>query len=214
VRALAALGAEAWGVEQQQSKLHDARSGGGGGRRLSGGDIERLAFAEAVFDLALLNEVLEHVPDDRRALDEVYRVLRPGGLLLVFSPNRLYPFETHGVFLRRGERRLPAYVPFVPWLPLPVSRRLLRPWARNYWPWELRGLLRESGFVTLRSAWLGQTFENISRRQPRLVGALRPLLRACTSLLERTPLLRSFGASQVLLARKPAGGAEVGRRSA
>lgn len=214
LRALLRLGANAWGVELERSKLQDAREREEVHGRLTAGDLEQLGFAAAVFDLALLNEVLEHVPDDRQTLREVHRVLRPDGLLVVFSPSRLHPFETHGVFLRDSARRLPAYVPFVPWIPLSLGRRWLRPWARNYWPWELRRMLRESGFIPLRSAWVWQTFENISRRQPRLVRALRPLLRASTSLLERTPVLRCFGASQVILARKgallalPTGGAD------
>ena len=59
---------------------------------------EELPFADESFDLILLNEVIEHVDDDRRTIVEAYRVLAPGGHIVVYAPNRLYPFETHGFF--------------------------------------------------------------------------------------------------------------------
>lgn len=45
------------------------------------------------FDLALCSHVLEHVPDDRAALRELFRVLRPGGLLCVMVPLGAEPTE-------------------------------------------------------------------------------------------------------------------------
>lgn len=50
------------------------------------GDLLALPFPEDVFDGVLLTEVLEHCIDPRAAVDEVRRVLKPGGLLLVTSP--------------------------------------------------------------------------------------------------------------------------------
>jgi len=54
---------------------------------------------DASFDGVLLTEVLEHCTDPKTAVGEVWRVLRPGGLLLVTSP---YLWPEHGV---EGEYR-------------------------------------------------------------------------------------------------------------
>ncbi|NIL96741.1 MAG: methyltransferase domain-containing protein, partial [Planctomycetales bacterium] len=58
---------------------------------------ETLPLPDRSFDLVLSHEVLEHVEDDRAALEEMVRMLRPGGRIVLFTPNRGYPFETHGV---------------------------------------------------------------------------------------------------------------------
>lgn len=49
-------------------------------------DGQRLPFANAVFDQVILNEVVEHIPDDRTAVREACRVLKPGGMLWLSTP--------------------------------------------------------------------------------------------------------------------------------
>ena len=49
-------------------------------------DDAKLPYDDAMFDAVLLMDVLEHVPHPERTLDEVQRVLRPGGLLVAFVP--------------------------------------------------------------------------------------------------------------------------------
>lgn len=39
------------------------------------------------FDAIFFNHVIEHIPDDRRALDEAYRILAPGGFMILGTPN-------------------------------------------------------------------------------------------------------------------------------
>jgi SAM-dependent methyltransferase len=49
-------------------------------------DITRMPFEDTRFDAVVCNHVLEHVPDDRRAMSEVFRVLRPGGWAILQVP--------------------------------------------------------------------------------------------------------------------------------
>src|SRR5262249_54551591 len=56
------------------------------------GDLAALPIADAVIDVVVCLEVLEHTADAGATLDELVRVLRPDGLLFVSSPNpAVYP---------------------------------------------------------------------------------------------------------------------------
>ena len=57
-------------------------------QRLAAGDLESLPFLDASFDKAICLNAFHHVPDGRKALAEVRRVLRPGGLVLFSEPGR------------------------------------------------------------------------------------------------------------------------------
>lgn len=81
------------------------------------GDLLALPFQSDAFDGVVLTEVLEHCTDPKAAVAEVFRVLKPGGLLLVTSP---FVWPTHGIegeykdywrFTRQGwELLLSAFV--------------------------------------------------------------------------------------------------------
>ncbi|WP_433042275.1 class I SAM-dependent methyltransferase [Dactylosporangium sp. CS-033363] len=71
------------------------------------GDIRRLPFAGGTVSLAVAMDVLEHIDDDRLALRELFRVLRPGGTLLMSVPQDMRLWSAHDVALshfRRYER--------------------------------------------------------------------------------------------------------------
>lgn len=52
-------------------------------------DICNLPFADNTFDFILCNHVLEHIPDDHKAMQELYRVLQPGGTAILQIPQDL-----------------------------------------------------------------------------------------------------------------------------
>lgn len=60
--------------------------------RLCRGNIYQLPYEDSSFDKIILSEVLEHLPDDLKALREVKRVLKRGGIILITVPNHNYPF--------------------------------------------------------------------------------------------------------------------------
>ncbi len=56
-------------------------------------DICNLPFEDNSYDVILCNHVLEHIPDDTKAMQELYRVLRPGGMGIFQIPQDL--LRTH-----------------------------------------------------------------------------------------------------------------------
>lgn len=156
---------------------------------------ENLPFAEDSFDLVLSHEVLEHVSDDRAALEEIVRTLRvpdpstttPGGRLFLFIPNRGYPFETHGIYWR-GRYRF-GNIPFVNYLPRRIRNRLA-PHVRVYSHWDLERLIHGLPLRILHRTVIFGAYDNIIARWPRFGRILRAILH----FLERTPF-RIFGLS-------------------
>lgn len=86
-----ALDADAGELKQVHS-LRDAMIDAGELRSDNGGavngDALRLPFPDGSFDCVIASEVLEHVWDDRGAIAELVRVLRPGGRMAVTVPTR------------------------------------------------------------------------------------------------------------------------------
>ena len=73
----------------------------------------RLPFKSAVFDVVFAIEVIEHVPDERRLINEAVRVLRPRGRLILTTPNdtiRIFPKALQPWIDRRwGHHRVPGF---------------------------------------------------------------------------------------------------------
>lgn len=78
------------------------------------GDACAIPYRDASFDLVFSNSLLEHVPDWRRVLAEVSRVLEPGGVFVMYTTNRTCPLQQEV-----------NHFPFYPWLPDPIQRRVL-----------------------------------------------------------------------------------------
>ena len=71
---------------------------------VSRGRIEELPFAAASFDLLLACDVIEHVPDDARALVELRRVAAPGARLLLTVPAYGWLWSSHDVYMHHHRR--------------------------------------------------------------------------------------------------------------
>ncbi len=92
--ALCKRGAAVTGVDVDEKLIEGARiraRGHGVAPTFAVAVAERLPFADASFDVVTFVDVIEHVADARAAVREIARVLRPGGTLYLFGPNRLSP---------------------------------------------------------------------------------------------------------------------------
>ena len=66
--------------------------------------IERLPFKNDYFDVILILDVIEHVQDDRLALSEVYRVLKPGGIAIFNTPAFKFLWSYHDISAKHIRR--------------------------------------------------------------------------------------------------------------
>jgi len=182
-----------FGVEVEHGRAIEARTHA---KDVIEGLGEQLPFADGSFDVVFSHEVLEHVADDRASLREMARVARPQARIVIFVPNRLYPFETHGVFWR-GRYRF-GNVPLINWLPDKLRDRLA-PHVRAYTSRDLRRLLKGLPLRVIHHTQIYPGYDNVVARAPRLGRALRRV----TYALEDT-FLRAFGLSHVLVVEKEA----------
>jgi SAM-dependent methyltransferase len=155
---------------------------------------EDLPFPDGHFHGVFMNEVLEHVADEESTLAEAARVLRPGGLLVLISPNRWFPFEGHG--MRTSRFALGVPVPLLPWLPQSLTDRWMR--ARNYWPGELVDQVRRAGLSVERRGFIWPVLQ----QYPWLPGPLRDRYQAHIRTFDRLPGISRFGVSSIVVARR------------
>jgi SAM-dependent methyltransferase len=177
-----------FGVEIEADRASEARTRAQDVARAVG---ETLPFAADTFDVVFSHEVLEHVVDDRLCAREMVRVTRPGGRIVIFVPNRVYFFETHGLYWR-GVYHF-GNKPLVNWLPDALRNRLA-PHVRAYTVRGLRRLFADLPVRVVVHTQIYPGYDNIVARLPRLGWFLQQV----TYALEKTPF-RVFGLSHVLV---------------
>lgn len=95
-----------FGCDISETALREARAEGGG-VAYDRGDATNLPYPNDYFDAVVLFDVLEHVDDVRKAVSEIYRILRDGGVFHGFIPCEGNPGTIFSVLGRRGW--LPIY---------------------------------------------------------------------------------------------------------
>lgn len=158
---------------------------------------EYIPYPAEHFDLILSHEVLEHVNDDRAAVREMVRVLKPGGRLVIFVPNRWYPFETHGHYWR-GDYHF-GNTPLINYLP-DVWRNRLAPHVRAYTRHGLRALFDGEPVQQVHYARIYGGYDNLIVR----LGPSMRRVRDWLYRLESTPL-DTWGLSHLLVMAKQTG---------
>jgi SAM-dependent methyltransferase len=155
---------------------------------------ESIPLPASVFDLILSHEVIEHVQDDHAAVCEMMRVLKPGGRVVLFSPNRGYPYETHGIFWK-GKYYFGNKL-FVNYLPRALRNRLA-PHVRVYSTNDMQKLFDGLPVKFIERTIIFGAYDNIIAR----FGALGKFLRAILQFLEATPL-KGLGLSHFWVVEK------------
>ena len=156
----------------------------------STGDVQELEYADGAFDLVVTVDVLEHVDSPEKMMDELARVLAPGGLAVVTFPQTRFPLTYDPINRIFGPRtvRLGAYGfgheslidpnLFEGWvkergLEVLASKNLsghLVGWSEMYWPSLLqRGLKANAGNAAESAGDDSPKKARPSHREPRLV---------------------------------------------
>ncbi len=101
-------------------------------------DAMKLTFKDNLFDVVICTHVYEHVPSPKKLFNEIYRVLKPGGVCYLAAQNKLWPLEAH------------HNLPFLSYLPKNIADIYIRIFRNkkeyyehpmNYW--ELKEVLKK-----------------------------------------------------------------------
>jgi ubiquinone/menaquinone biosynthesis C-methylase UbiE len=102
-------------------------------------DTRKIPFDSLSFDLCFCDWMIEHTEHHAQVIREIYRVLRPRGILYISTHNRLYPFEPHSelwgvnylphklaaIYTKWRGKAIPGYVWDVHTLVPPMLKRLV-----------------------------------------------------------------------------------------
>jgi len=155
---------------------------------------EFIPLPTSTIDLILSHEVIEHVQSDRSAIQEIVRVLKPGGRVVIFCPNRGYPFETHGIYWK--DKYYFGNKLFVNYLPR-TWRDKLAPHVRVYSTGDMRKLFAGLPVKIVEQTIVFGAYDNIIAR----FGPLGKILRGVLQFLEKTSL-KIFGLSHFWVVEK------------
>jgi ubiquinone/menaquinone biosynthesis C-methylase UbiE len=149
---------------------------------------ELLPFRNGVFDICIADSVLEHVKDWRKTIEEVGRILKPGGIAYFDAANALCPFPTEV-----------KYIPFFGYIPKKIRSKITglivarcpslvdySPTPAQHWftPTGLRKALFRAGFKQLWDLFDISTKDEIPPRY-RFARPLLPLVKKIPHLYIR-----------------------------
>jgi 2-polyprenyl-3-methyl-5-hydroxy-6-metoxy-1,4-benzoquinol methylase len=177
-RLVAETGAFVVAIDLSEELIAAARSQSSANVEFLVGDVERVEFADAVFDSVFGSSILHHV-DAARSLREAFRLLKPGGSVAFAEPNMLNP----QIAIQKN----------IPWV-----KKMLgdSPDETAFFRWKARRLLQSCGFDRVEA----QPFDFL---HPSVPSSLIGIVQAFGGVAERIPILREIAGSIILWGRKP-----------
>lgn len=127
-----------WGVDIDQAALEYAQEHRHDKADFKVDDSLNLSFANETFDIVICAQIYEHVPCAQTLFDEIYRVLKPGGVCFLSALNKFKVMEPH------------YRLPFLSYLPKPLAHKYLQ-WTKKgsyyyetpYTLWTLKKMLKQ-----------------------------------------------------------------------
>ncbi len=161
--------------------------------RCAVGDVRSLPFGTNTVDLIYSMGTVEHFPDYAVAIEEIYRVLKPGGTAIIGVPNKLDPFL----------RPLLASL-------MQLAGRYPYGMEKSFTPWGFRRLLASKGFrvtalsgILFMPGWLRMADLWCHIRAPRLARVTGWLVRPFAWLYRVVPQVRRHGYLLACVVSKP-----------
>lgn len=178
-------GHEVWGLDIAEPMIRYAHERCGLGR-FQLGNIEHLPFRDNTFDTVVCLGVMEYLNTDERALREIWRVLKPGGLAVISTPSATCPlyYVDHALFgLTVAVRPLYDFLKYrLSGSPAPLHTASHRVFHRRYrlrrWLRLLRSMSFESEEVICHSWGWYNTWQLslLAQFLSRQAGRFRPIL--------------------------------------
>jgi len=152
---------------------------------------ESLPFASENFGVVTMIEAVEYTDCDIALLKECCRILKPGGLVVHFTPNKLYPFESH--LCPFGGFAIGSNSPMVPWFPEIHCEDNCH--ARIYSRKRIFSMALGAGFQGLKCGYISPLLDSFTF-------PFKESYQRAARLLENSPVAR-FGVSIRAVLQKP-----------
>lgn len=109
---------------------------------------EALPLRDESIDVIISQQVIEHVEDVDQYLNEAYRVLKKGGILVISFPNKVFPIEGH------------SKLPFITYLPQSLFQKIMNAFAKR--DYRVNRFTYKSIFKTIKSLGFGRIYDTTS----------------------------------------------------
>lgn len=156
-------------------------------------NLEKLTFQSNFFDLVFCNEVIEHTKNDYKAVSELWRVLKPGGYLVISVPNRWSFWEGHRATVLGHDLKIKFFLGF---LPRHIRDKMCRE-SRTYSKRDFFNLFNKFSYKLIYLTHLYPSFDNTESKNK----GLAKLLRSFAEILESSSM-QVFGQSIFVILQK------------